>query len=474
MVEERGTIMMDIICTSAKSLTSLIQTKKLSSEELVNAFIKRVEEVNPKLNAIVQLKAEDAIQLAKEADNMLAKGEILGPLHGVPMTIKDSLDTAGVITTWGTPGRKNHIPTEDATVVKRMKKAGAILLGKTNTPEFTLAYETDNPIYGRTNNPYNLKQTPGGSSGGEASIIAACGSPAGIGSDTGGSIRIPAHYCGLAGIKPTTGRVPRTGNAIPYGSLTDSFTQLGPIARYVEDLALILSIIAGEDGIDPFIVPMPLNNYKDVNLDGMNAAIINSNEIVAPDNETIEALNSTAKVLSDAGVNMTEVHPSGIEETFNIWMGLQFGWHGGDLVRLLLDRAGTSIDESSLGLLISDNHLSSIELLHLIEQWDNYRQKILSSLNNYDIILTPVNAYHTMSHGTSFENILGFSYAMIFNLTGSPAGVVRAGTSSNGLPIGIQVAAQPWREEIVLAALHHIEQTIGGWQAPSISENIVE
>jgi amidase len=463
--------MMDIICNSAKKLATAIYDKELSSEEVVNEYVKQIEEVNPKLNAVVQLTAEEAIRQAKEADKLLAKKEIKGPLHGVPMTIKDSLDTAGIITTWGTPGRKNYIPREDATVVKRVKKAGAILLGKTNTPEFTLAYETDNPIYGRTNNPYNFEQTPGGSSGGEAAIIAACGSPVGIGSDTGGSIRVPAHFCGLAGIKPTSGRVPRTGHAIPYGHLIDSLTQLGPIARYVEDLALILSIIAGEDGIDPFIVPMPLHNYKDVNLKGMNAAIIKNNDIITLDEETAKVLNSTAKIFSEAGVNMNEIHPSGIEESFNIYMGLLFGWDGGDLVRLLLDRAGTAIDESSLGLLLSDSKMSSMELLHLIEQWVNFRQRVISSLNKYDLILSPVNAYHTMPHGTSFDNILGFSYTMTFNLTGSPAGVVRAGTSEKGLPIGIQIAAKPWREDIVLAALDHIEQTIGGWQAPSINDN---
>ena len=462
--------MMDIICNSTIQLASAIRTKNVSSEEIVSAYLKQIDKVNPKLNAIVQLTAEEALQQAIEADTLLAKGEIRGPLHGVPMTIKDSLDTTGVITTWGTPGRRNHIPMEDATVVKKMKKAGAILLGKTNTPEFTLTYETENPIYGRTNNPYNLEQTPGGSSGGEAAIIAACGSPIGIGSDTGGSIRVPSHFCGLAGIKPTSGRVSRTGHAISYGQLIDSLTQLGPIARYVEDLALILTIITGEDGVDPFVVPMPLNNYKDVNLDGMKAAIITNNKIVAPDEETIKVLNKTAKVLSEAGVNINEIHPPGIEESFNIFAGLLCGWDGGDLVRILLDRAGTTINESSLGLLLSDSRMSSMELLHLIEQWDNFRQRVISSLNNYDLILSPVNAYHTMSHGTSVDNIKSFSYTMTFNLTGLPAGVVRAGTSNEGLPIGIQIAAQSWREDIVLAALNHIEQTIGGWQAPSAIE----
>jgi len=463
--------MKDIICNSAGNLARGIKAKHFSSEELVTAYLKQIERVNPKLNAVVQVQAQEALKQAKEADRLLAQDKITGPLHGVPMTIKDSLDTAGTITTWGTPGRKNYIPTEDATVVKRMKDAGAILLGKTNTPEFTLAYETDNPIYGRTNNPYDFEQTPGGSSGGEAAIIAACGSPAGIGSDTGGSVRVPSHFCGLAAIKPTSGRVPRTGHAIPFGHLIDSLTQLGPIARYVDDLALILSIISGEDDIDPFIVPMPLNNYADVNLSGMKAAILKNNGIVAPDEETSRVLTAAVQALSEAGINMTETQPPEIEKTFDIYMGLLFGWDGGDLVRLLLDRAGTAIDKTSLGLLLSDSRMSSMELIYLIEQWDNFRQKILSFQKKYDFILAPVNAFHTMSHGSSFENILGFSYTMTFNLAGSPAGVVRAGTSDKGLPIGIQIAARPWREDIVLAVLRHLEQTIGGWQAPSISEN---
>jgi len=168
---------------------------------------------------------------------------------------------------------------------------------------------------------------------------------------------------------------------------------------------------------------------------------------------------------------MSEIYPSGIEESIKIFRGLLFGWDGGDLVRLLLGRAGTAINESSLGRFLSDTRMPSMEVLHLIEQWDNFRQRVLSSLNKYDFILSPVNAYHTMSHGSSSDNILGFSYTMTFNLTGSPAGVVRAGTSNEGLPIGIQIAAQPWREDIVLAALHHIEQSIGAWQAPSIIEN---
>jgi amidase len=200
------------IYTSATALAKAIRAKEISSEEVVNAYLRRVEAVNSKLNAVVQFTAEAALAQAREADATLARGAIKGPLHGVPFTVKDNIDTAGVICTVGTKGRTSFVPTQDATIVTRMRTAGAILLGKTNLPELALAFATDNLVYGRTNNPYDLSRTPGGSSGGEAAIMAAGGSPLGLGNDFGGSIRLPSHWCGIAGIKPTSGRVPRTGN----------------------------------------------------------------------------------------------------------------------------------------------------------------------------------------------------------------------------------------------------------------------
>ncbi|MFQ5790870.1 MAG: amidase, partial [Acidobacteriota bacterium] len=205
-----------LVFSSAASLARAIRGKKVSSEEVVRACLARIEVVNPHLNAVVTLVAEASLARAREADAALARGELQGPLHGVPMTIKDSLDTAGVITTGGTRGRASFVPTEDATVVARLRAAGAVLLGKTNTPELTLSFETDNDVYGRTNNPYDLTRTPGGSSGGAAAILAAGGSPLDLGSDTGGSIRLPCHFCGIVGMKPTGGRVPRTGHIIPF------------------------------------------------------------------------------------------------------------------------------------------------------------------------------------------------------------------------------------------------------------------
>jgi amidase len=218
----------ELIYASATVLAQAIRSKKVSAVEVVNAYLQRIEEVNPTLNAVVQLTADAARAQAREADAAQARGEGKGPLHGVPITIKDMIETAGVICTSGTKGRASCVPPRDATIVARMHAAGAIILGKTNTPELGVAPETDNLVYGRTNNPYDLSRTPGGSSGGEGAITAAGGSPLGLGSDGGGSIRIPAHCCGIVGIKPTSGRVPRTGHFPGPGGPMDSLWQVGP------------------------------------------------------------------------------------------------------------------------------------------------------------------------------------------------------------------------------------------------------
>jgi amidase len=456
------------IYASATALARAIRAKEVSSEEVVNACLARIEQVNPQLNAVVGLTADEALNQARKADAALTGGELWGPLHGVPITIKDSLDTAGFLTSWGTPGRAAHVPSEDATVVARMKAAGAILLGKTNTPELTLAFETDNPVYGRTNNPYDLERTPGGSSGGEGAIIAAGGSPLGLGSDTGGSIRVPSHFCGISGIRPTSGRVPRTGHAIPPGGIVDSLTQLGPIARHVEDLALVLPLIAGVDGRDPAVVPMPAVNTADLDLNGIRAAFHIDNGIQAPTPETANAVKAAAEALSMEGVILEEKRPPGIEETFEIFLGLLVGWDGGAWIRLLLDRAGTAVTETSLGALLPGQALSADEIVRLVDRWDRFRSRMLSFLDTYDLILSPVNAYPALPHGEAGHKLTGFSYTMTYNLTGWPAAVVRAGTSPEGLPIGVQVVARPWREDVALAGSACVERALGGWQRPRL------
>jgi amidase len=456
---------------SAAALARAIRNKEVSSEEVVNAHLQRIEAVNPRLNAVVQIVAAEALGQARAADAALASGTVRGPLHGVPMTIKDCLDTAGVISTGGTTGRATFVPDHDATVVARLRAAGAILLGKTNTPELTLAYETDNLIYGRTNNPHDLSRTSGGSSGG-AAIVAAGGSPFDIGSDTGGSLRVPSHFCGTATIRPTSGRVPRTGHILPPAGVMDALTQIGPTARYVEDLALTLPIIAGVDWRDPAIVPMPFWDPEQVDLKTLRVAMHTDNGIVSPTSESVETLRAAAAALAHAGMTVTEARPAGIEQTFDLFMGL-FAADGGAGIQMLLQMYGTTeVSPAIQGVLelVSANPLSTAQFGGLIVQLDLFRSTMLSFMQAYDVILCPACAHPAPPHGSSYraEELRGYSYTQTYNLTGWPAAVVCGGTSREGLPIGIQIVARPWREDVALAVAQYLENALGGWKAPSL------
>src|SRR4051812_34944461 len=222
-------------------MAKCIRNREISSSQLMTAHLYQIERLNPTVNAVVNLLSDTALASAKEADRKLASGESVGPLHGVPFSIKDSIDVRGTGCTAGTLGRKNSPAAEhDATVVARLRAAGGIPLAKTNLPDLLFAYESDNLIYGRTNNPYDATRTAGGSSGGEAALIAGSGSPLGLGSDAAGSVRIPAHFCGIASIKPTSGRLPRTGHTPPPGGWVEALWQIGPMARRVEDLVLAM------------------------------------------------------------------------------------------------------------------------------------------------------------------------------------------------------------------------------------------
>ena len=459
--------MSDLIFASATRLRDRIRGREISSREVVDAYLERIEAVNPKLNAVVALRADEARREADAADRALAKGEVAGPLHGVPMTIKDSFDTAGLVSTWGTPGRAGHVPREDATVVARLRAAGAILLGKTNTPEFTLSFHTRNPIYGETRNPYDLERSPGGSSGGAAAILAAGGSPLDVGTDTGGSIRLPAHFCGVAGLRPTSGRVPRTGHAIGPGGPIEALTQVGPLARFVEDLKLALPILAGPDGRDPAIAPVPLGDPDAVELRGLRVAFHTENGIQAPTSEIAEAVRAAAKVLADAGANVEEAQPPGIEESLALLGGL-LRYDGGAWGRLLLERAGTALEETSIALLKLPGEPSFADQAQLFEQWDRFRERMLHFVEQYDAIVSPANALPATRPGDEDTHLAAFSYTMTHNLTGWPGAVVRAATSPEGLPIGVQLVAKPWREDVALAVAAQVEATLGGWQPPEL------
>jgi amidase len=461
----------EFIFASARQIARAVRDKQVSAVEVVEAHLARIEQVNPRLNAVVQLCADRALAEARDADAALAGGATPRPLHGVPMTLKDSLDTAGVVTTGGTQGRASFVPEEDSTVAARLRAAGAILLGKTNTPELTLAGETDNLVYGRTNNPYRLDRMPGGSSGGAAAIIAAGGSPLDMGSDTGGSVRMPAHFCGIAGLKPNSGRVPRTGHIVPYGmGALDALTQNGPLSRYVEDLALTLPIISGPDGRDPAIVPAPLGDPRDVNIDELRIAMHTDNGLMTPTAETQDAVRAAARVLDKQCVVVDDRRPEALAMLDEITTKLN-GGDGRSWVRRLLDKAGTTQMSPFLEKRFETaKPIATEEFTANLEKLDQYRSRMLGFMSDYDAILCPTAAFPACLHGESFEekNRLAFSYCGAYNMTGWPGVVVRGGTSDDGLPIGVQVVARPWREDVALALASRLESALGGWQKPAL------
>ena len=461
----------DLIYASAKSIAQAIQSRDVSAVEVVQAYLDRIEEVNDRLNAVVKLCAERALEEAHDADTAMARGESKGPLHGVPMTLKDSLDTEGVVTTGGTLGRRTFVPERDSTVAARLRGAGAILLGKTNTPEITFAGETDNLVYGRTNNPYALDHTPGGSSGGAGAIVAAGGSPFDMGSDTGGSIRGPAHFCGIVGIKPNSGRVPRTGHIIPYAAgAEDSYTQNGPMARYVEDLVLTLPIISGPDWEDPAIVPMPLGDPADVDLGSLRVAFYTSApELTPPTQETVDTVKAAVDAVSDIVASVEENVPGPVSRVPEL--NERIGDADGRAVMLrILERAGTT-ELSPYIRAIRDQavSISTEEFTRALEELDEYRSEMLGFMRSYDVIICPTAAFAALPHGETYsEENRNAYYTHPYNLTGWPGAVVRCGSSAEGLPIGVQVISRPWREDVALALAAVLESELGGYVRPEL------
>ena len=458
----------DWIAASATDLTRAIRAGRRSSVEVVTAVLERIDAVNPRINAVVR-RVDGVLDAAARADARRDRGDALGPLHGLPFTIKDSFDTAGIVTTAGTVGWRDRVPDADATVVARLRAAGAILVGKTNTPEFTWSDETDNDVFGRTSNPYDLARTPGGSSGGSAAIVAAGASPFDVGSDTGDSIRQPAHVCGVAGIKPTSGRVPRTGHWPGFRGLFQSFTQLGPIARYVEDLELILPIIAGPDGVDPFVYPVPLRDPAAVQVPRLRVAMFTDNGVRTPTPATIDAVRGGAAALADAGATVEERRPPDLGDAWDAWAAI-IAADGHAWLGRLITAAGTPERGSydTRGWVTFDDGLPGPELTALIERADGIRSRLLRWMADVDVILCPTMPQPAIVHGGSTDPAFGDTYSDVHNLTGFPAVVVRGGTSPEGLPIGVQLVAGPWREDVAVAAARVVEAASGGWRPPPL------
>jgi amidase len=424
----------DPIGAPASWLARAIRDGRLSSEEVVRAHLQHIGQVNPRLNAMVWVTNESAIRQAKAADRKMAKrGFDPPPLHGVPFTAKDIFETAGVATATGLRKLDDSVPDQDATVIARMRSAGAILIGKSNCPPGGTGGESVNQLRGGTRNPYDVTRSPGTSSSGEAAIIAAGGSPIGIGSDSGGSLRLPAHYCGVAALKPTTGWIPSTGAYGLVGGLMDPRSQVGPIARYVNDLALVLPLLCGPDGFDSSVIPMPPRRRRP-KLRGLKVAYYTDDGISPASKPTVEAVKAAVKALAEAGCRVTEARPDGLTQANEVASG----------------------------------YWERVHMTHesLIRHWDQFRTTLLAFMQGFDLVISPVAPDAAPPYQEQVDD--QYSYTVPYSLGGNPAVVVRAGTSPEGLPIGVQVVARNWRDYAALAAATWIERQLGGWQPASL------
>jgi len=432
-----GIAMGEIWLLGAVEIAGLIRARVVSVVEVVESFIGRIEAVDPAINAVVTLTAESALDEARAADRSIARRIVDGPFHGVPFTAKDVFYTAGVETRVGLTERVGIVPDGDAVAVARMRRAGAILLGKTNVPAGGSGGVTDNTVDGRTRNPFGLEHSVAGSSGGEAALQAAGGSPIGLGSDSGGSLRVPAHYCGIATLKPTTGRVPNTGAFSHQGGLSDSRTQIGPLSRFVDDLTPTLSFIAGPDGRDSGVVPVPLGDSGAVSLDGLRVAFYTDDGETDTTPDTAAAVRDAAEVLRQSGVEVIERCPADIGRDALDLTRRYWGWNdleGGKAVQLLAD-------------------------------WDRFRSDMLVFMESVDLILCPTAPGPAPLHGDGADTM--FNYTLPYSLTGQPCVVVPSGRSGDGLPIGVQIVGRAWRDDQAIAAARSIEITTGGWRQPS-------
>ena len=462
--------MEDIKTLTLKQMADGIQNKQFTSKQLTVAFLDRIEAVNPATNAVINLAAEQALKYAERADFALAGGETPGKLFGIPMTIKDSLDTFDLVSTWGTLGRADFRPGSDATCVKRLRDEGAILMGKTNTPEFTLSFKTDNLLFGKTRNPFDLSRTPGGSSGGAAAALACDMTPFDVGTDTGGSIRLPAHFSGICGLKPTTGRIPCTGNALPTSGILAPLSQPGPMARSVEDLIYLLDIMQGPDNIDPHAISAENNDPYKVDVDKLRIGFHSDNGIKTPEPDIKATIHRVIDLLKDQKHHVTDVRPIGLEMAGFLYDRL-FAADNSDMASMLLENCGTSTPSPVVASIVSGRtpDSSAQEFSRVVHLWHNYQSTMLAYFNDFDILITPVNAHCAIGHDEP-EDFAAYTYTSAYNLTGWPGVVIPAGTNKDGLPIGIQILARPFREDHCLALALYLETHLGNFPKPSLDQ----
>ncbi|MEX2147897.1 MAG: amidase [Candidatus Rokuibacteriota bacterium] len=449
----------ELVWRSALECAALIRSKQLSPVELTEAILSRIARLNPALNAFCLVTADVARNAAREAEIAVMKGEPLGPLHGVPVSLKDVLYTRGIRTTGGSRLFADLVPEQDAVPVGRLKAAGAVILGKTNTSEFGHKALTDNPMFGRTHNPWNLECTPGGSSGGAAAAVASGLGALALGSDGGGSVRIPAAFCGVFGFKPSYGRVPQ----YPGFPGWDHVSHVGPITRTVRDAAALLDVIAGGDDRDRASLPDDAGSYVEScaqPVEGLHVAWTPDLGYAAVDERVLEACqNAAAEFEESLGCHVEVVNPAweNPEEDFSTMIAAQFYAAWSDS----LPHSEAAMDPSLVKLVRRGGGISARDYIRAVGRVEAYWQEVRTFLERFDLLLTPTAAVPPFVAAARPPReiagrevpVLGWMpFTYPFNLTGQPAASVPAGWTPEGLPVGLQIVGRRHADRTVLAA----------------------
>ncbi|PYS88300.1 MAG: hypothetical protein DMF64_20675 [Acidobacteria bacterium] len=456
---------------TAVRLLAQMRAHEVSPVEACAAYLRRAEELNPRLNAIVTF-APDALDVAHEAERLLMRGGDVPTLCGLPLTIKDTIATRGLRTTGGTRLFAEHVPAADAPAVARLRRAGANILGKTNASELALDYESENPVFGRTNNPHDTARTPGGSSGGAAASVAACLSACDVGSDLAGSIRIPAHFCGIFGLLPTAGRVPNAGHFPPPDGPMFAHETFGPLARCIDDLELLLHVLADEKN------DIKLRRDEPA-LRGRQFAWYTDDGVAPVTMETKQAVAAAAQALSAAGLVAVEARPPGVERAPDLWLALCARAVQRQMCELYAEREALA-GPSAQGMLARGTNAPRQTLDDYLAAWferDRLRGELLAWLETTPLVVAPVGAVPAFPHGARKVSVDGrevsvwraFSYAQTYNVFGLPAVSVPVARSTEGLPIGVQIVGRPHAEREVLTAARIVESALGGWQPPQLA-----
>ncbi|MGA8089306.1 MAG: amidase [Terracidiphilus sp.] len=468
--------MSETVLLPAVRQLEMLRAREISVAELAEAHIQQIERLNPQLNAFADFDAERVRTQARVMDKMPVDAR--GALHGLPVTVKASIATAGYKCEIGSLNHQGEIPREDAVVVERLRAAGALILGTTNCPEFLMAYETDNLLHGRTRNAWDLERTPGGSSGGESAAIAAGMSAAGLGSDSGGSVRVPAHFTGICSLKPTPGRIPGRGHLPPCVGPFSTLGAIGPMARTMADVELMFRTLSGQDDADPASPRVALCEWSAAELRTNRIGFFEDDGLTPVTAETRTAVRAAAAVLRDAGFCVEPFRPQTLEQLRKLWWTL-FVQCGAMFFEPEV-RGGrenlSPIFREFLAIANKSGLLTATELLNAWAEMDLLRVKTLDEMREFPVLLCPVASVPAWRHGEREWTIDGQTvkyldavrYTQWFNTLGAPAAVVPVGHSPEGLPIGVQVAARPFEDEVVLGVAGIVNRAFG-FVAPTMA-----